>query len=427
MRKRLRERYPGLNSATVGLSGGAEVTYFYLGKGKGVPRVYGEPFTPEFDANYERACAQRKTPVLTETLPWLIDEFEASPEWQKLAQRTRYSLKRWHDFIKLRFPDFPLSAFADRRSLLLFKKVRDEINEKGVLKPGGDRRRLPNPKRQRAKHPPGPPKPSAHEADKFWFACSGLVTWGRKWPYLDLPFNPFQEYEPLYEGGNRADKVWSWEQEFEFISQTPWQMQLLYLLAAYTGLRRTDLWRLTWRCYDGKYIKLQTSKRVGKEKRPPRVNIPVHSVLKRFLDRVKVFQKPELDDPIVLTTENLPYASADSMGGAFAWFRDLDTTIRDRTLHDLRGTAVTRLASAGCTEIEIASITRHKLAKVRSILEANYLNLEQIEIAEHAMAKLERYVTTIPFASEPASARYEPWKGKRVRAQQRQSPSRAAS
>jgi integrase len=38
------------------------------------------------------------------------------------------------------------------------------------------------------------------------------------------------------------------------------------------------------------------------------------------------------------------------------------------TFHDLRGTAVTRLALMGCTEIQIAAITGHSLRDVRSIL-----------------------------------------------------------
>ena len=33
------------------------------------------------------------------------------------------------------------------------------------------------------------------------------------------------------------------------------------------------------------------------------------------------------------------------------------------TFHDLRGTAVTRLAIAGCTEAEIATITGHSLRR----------------------------------------------------------------
>ena len=43
------------------------------------------------------------------------------------------------------------------------------------------------------------------------------------------------------------------------------------------------------------------------------------------------------------------------------------------TFHDLRGTAVTRLALAQCTEAEIATITGHSLRSVRAILDTHYL------------------------------------------------------
>jgi hypothetical protein len=44
------------------------------------------------------------------------------------------------------------------------------------------------------------------------------------------------------------------------------------------------------------------------------------------------------------------------------------------TFNDLRGTAVTRLALAECTEAEIATTTGHSLRDVRSILDAHYLH-----------------------------------------------------
>ena len=44
------------------------------------------------------------------------------------------------------------------------------------------------------------------------------------------------------------------------------------------------------------------------------------------------------------------------------------------TFHDLRGTAVTRLATTGCTTAEIASLTGHSLRDVNSILDAHYLH-----------------------------------------------------
>ena len=59
------------------------------------------------------------------------------------------------------------------------------------------------------------------------------------------------------------------------------------------------------------------------------------------------------------------------------------------TFHDLRGTAVTRLAMAGCTDIEIAAlVTGHSLATVKAILEAHYLGGKSA-LAEQAMRKLE--------------------------------------
>ena len=44
------------------------------------------------------------------------------------------------------------------------------------------------------------------------------------------------------------------------------------------------------------------------------------------------------------------------------------------TFHDLRGTAVTRLAISGCTPAEIATITGHSLGDVATILDRHYLS-----------------------------------------------------
>jgi integrase len=59
------------------------------------------------------------------------------------------------------------------------------------------------------------------------------------------------------------------------------------------------------------------------------------------------------------------------------------------TFHDLRGTAVTRLALVGCTEAQIAAITGHSLRDVCSILDANYLHRDPA-LADAAITKLEK-------------------------------------
>ena len=63
------------------------------------------------------------------------------------------------------------------------------------------------------------------------------------------------------------------------------------------------------------------------------------------------------------------------------------------TFHDLRGTAVTRLAKAGCTVPEIATITGHSLKDVGTILDSHYLSRDHA-LGESAIRKLEKGTKT---------------------------------
>ncbi len=63
----------------------------------------------------------------------------------------------------------------------------------------------------------------------------------------------------------------------------------------------------------------------------------------------------------------------------------------DITFHDLRGTAVTRLAEAGCTEAEIASITGHSVKSVGAILD-RYLARTKIGFVRYREARKEQKV-----------------------------------
>ena len=63
------------------------------------------------------------------------------------------------------------------------------------------------------------------------------------------------------------------------------------------------------------------------------------------------------------------------------------TSLKDLHFHDLRGTAVTRLALSNCSVPEIASITGHSMKTVQEILDAHYLG-GRLELAESAIKKL---------------------------------------
>jgi integrase len=55
----------------------------------------------------------------------------------------------------------------------------------------------------------------------------------------------------MYGGGNRADKVWSAQDESSFYARAPRHMHLPLLAALWTGQRQGDLLRLKWFSYDG--------------------------------------------------------------------------------------------------------------------------------------------------------------------------------
>jgi integrase len=93
-----------------------------------------------------------------------------------------------------------------------------------------------------------------------------------------------------------------------------------------------------------------------------------------------------LSPVILLTSDGKPW-TPDGFRASFAKARS-KAGIVGVTFNDLRGTAVTRLALAGATEAEIATITGHALRDVRSILDSNYLHRDP-ELGRAAIHKLE--------------------------------------
>jgi integrase len=92
--------------------------------------------------------------------------------------------------------------------------------------------------------------------------------------------------------------------------------------------------------------------------------------------------------PVILTNrEGRPWTSD---GFRASWRKArLVAGVHGVTFHDLRGTAITRLALVGATEAEIANITGHSLRDVYAILDTHYLARDPA-LGESAIRKLER-------------------------------------
>jgi integrase len=184
----------------------------------------------------------------------------------------------------------------------------------------------------------------------------------------------------LYRGGGRTEKVWTAADEAAFLERAPAHLHLPLVLALWTGQRQGDLLRLPWSAYDGTHIRLRQGKTGA------RVVIRVGAPLKAALDAT-----PKRSTIILTNSDGKPWTSD---GFRASWRKACKAAgVVGVTLHDLRGTAVTRLALAGCTEAEIVTITGHSMRSVRALVDTHYLKRDPA-LGESAIRKLEQGTKT---------------------------------
>ena len=338
----MRVRLKGINSISKRLATGERVTYWYAWKGG--PRLDGKPGSPEFVASYNAAVAQKvKGPK--GTLISCSTAYRGSAEFAKLAPRTRTDYGRYLDRIEVKFGDFPLSGLKDKRARAIFKEWRDESAAS-----------------------------SLKTADYAWAVLARLCSWSFDRGLTDA--NPCERGGRLY-GNSRADSVWTDDDEARILEVASPQLCLAFKVAIWTGQRQGDLLRLPWTAYDGEKIRLK------QQKTGTRVSIPVSQDLKAALDDAAKAKK----STIILTNQDgHPWTES---GFRASWRKACAKAgIVGLTFHDIRGTAVTRLFAAECTEGEIAALTGHSLKDVRSILDAHYFHRDPA-LAESAIRKLE--------------------------------------
>lgn len=330
----------GINRAPMRLADGRRVVYYYAWRGG--PRLQGEPGSPEFHASYNEAIA-RRAPTHGGTLLAIMHTYQSSAEFTGLAPRTRGDYIGKVRLIERQFGDMEVEALTDRRTRGVFMAWRDKLAT-------GSRR----------------------QADYTWTVLARVLSWALDRGLIEA--NPCEKGGRLYQG-SRADKVWTADDEAAFIAFAPKHLHLPLLLALWTEQRQGDLLRLPWSAYDGERLRLRQSKTGA------RVTIPVGAPLKAALDAM-----PKRSTVILVNTDGKPWTED---GFRSSWRKACAVAgVVGLTFHDLRGTAVTRLALAGCTVPEIATITGHSLRDVGAILDSNYLDRDPA-MAESAIHKLE--------------------------------------
>jgi hypothetical protein len=175
---------------------------------------------------------------------------------------------------------------------------------------------------------------------------------------------------------DRADKVWGETEIAALLSVASKEIKLALVLALWTGQRQGDLLRLPWSSYDGGLVRSRQSK-TGR-----RITMPAGARLKVLFDGT------ERRSPLILTNSyGRPWTSD---GFRTSWSKACArAAVSGLTFHDLRGSAVVRLALAEATVPQIATFAGHSLKDVEAILDTHYLGRD-IQVAEAAVLKLEK-------------------------------------
>lgn len=339
-RRAVRVHLRGIHRVQKALAGGGIQIYYYAWRGG--PRIEAEPGSVDFIRIYGEAHAKRKTPPQG-CLFTLIAEYKGSGEFQQLSDSTKRAYFSYFKMIECEFGDMPLAALSDPAVRGVFKEWRDGM----VATP--------------------------RKADYAWTTLARVLSVAKDRGRITV--NPCERGGRLYEA-ERTDKIWTEVDIGLLLSVAPARIEAATILALWTGQRQGDLLRLPWSAYDGKHIRL----RQGKGGR--RLKIPVGGPLRSHLNAMQRVS------PLILTNAYGSPWTGD--GFRTSWGRACAKGgITELTFHDLRGSAVTRLAIAGCTVPEIASITGHSLKDVEDILDKHYLSRDQA-LAETAIRKLER-------------------------------------
>ena len=299
-------------------------TYYYAWRGG--PRLQGEPGTPVFMASYNEALEAHRSPDKNRFRSVIVG-YKASNDFKKMAASTREQWGKWLDRIRDHFGDLRIAQF-DR-----FEKIRPVI------------------KSWRSKW-----------AETPRTADYGMQVLSRALGYAvdkgHIAKNPCEGFKRLYQN-DRSEIIWT-DSDLEQIKKkcSP-EIGNAVDLAAFTGLRLSDLLCLSWSHIGDDAIIIKT----GKSRHRREAIIPLYDALLEVLARI-----PKNSTTVLTNSRKRPW-TADGFGSSFRNAK-IDAGLSDRDLHfnDLRGTAATKFYIANLSEREIAEILAWEEESVKKIM-----------------------------------------------------------
>jgi integrase len=257
----------------------------------------------------------------------ILDPYLTSPEVKRLAPETLRQRRLAVERIRDRFDFMRVSDLNDRRVVTDFYAWRDEMAGSPVM------------------------------ADRCLEILRHILNWARKRGMIET--NHAADVDRLTSTSrSRADKVWARDEQAALLENAPPYFVDIFELALYTGAREADVCTMRWDQIKDGWLTYTPAKTRGSTGLP--VTLPINELppLKALLARL-----PRVGPTILVGPDGkTPWCPSNVRQRFRKALRTAFPKGLDRRFHDIRGTTSTRLAEASCTDVEIASITGHKLS-----------------------------------------------------------------
>ncbi|RAK68761.1 tyrosine-type recombinase/integrase [Phenylobacterium kunshanense] len=283
---------------------------------RGGPRILAPYGTPAFAAEFAHHHADRKGGDKAR-LSGLCAMFRASDAWngkgpRPISAKTRASWSTWLDRIQVEFGDLRVEQFDRPAMRPIIIKWRNRYAA------------------------------TPRAADMGIQVLSRLLSFGME--EGKLLNNICKGIGSIYDV-DRSGLIWTADDLAELEKHAAPEIMRAARLAALTGLRQSDLLRLSWSHVQPHSIEIAT----GKSRKRKTTLIPLYDELRDYLASV-----PKKATTVLVNTKGRPWQSG--FGSSWKGAKNNAPTLRALHFHDLRGTAATRFYLGGLSIREIAEI-----------------------------------------------------------------------
>lgn len=310
------------------LADGTIKKYYY--RRSTMTRIEGDPASAIFRLNWARAGAEAKEGHTPGEFAQLIVRYKSSPEISNLSKKYKHDMFVQLDRISEEFGHLTLS----------------QIQSDGLVQEIYDWRD------SRASTPVA--------ADRGVGFLNLVLTWAKKRRIIrinqaddiDLLINRHERLKR-----SRARITWNKEWTTAFLNRAqPW-LSNAFWLSYFTAAREADVCRMRWDQIKDGWLVFTPSK--TRYSTAAEVHLPIFALppFEKFLTTI-----PKMSHGYILSTKRGNRLSGERIrdGMNYAVQALGDWNIH---WHDIRGTIATELADAGCSNIEISSITGHRITE----------------------------------------------------------------